>query len=76
MVPPILLFVELPFTCNKTSLDPVHLDPSDPIPGVPPLITVDMVFKAVSKMKPGKAAGPSGIVAEMLKAAGSLVFNS
>ena len=27
-----------------------------------------MVGKAVSKMKPGKAAGPSGIIAEMLKA--------
>ena len=29
-----------------------------------------MVREAVSKMKKGKAAGPSGVVAEMLKAAG------
>ena len=29
-----------------------------------------MVSSAVSKMKSGKAAGPSGIIAEMLKAAG------
>ena len=33
----------------------------------PPL---DMVKKAISKMKSGKAAGPSGIVVEMIKAAG------
>ena len=30
-----------------------------------------MVIKALGKMKSGKAAGPSGIVVEMLKAAGS-----
>ena len=29
-----------------------------------------MVRQAVSKMKKGEAAGPSGVVAEMLKAAG------
>ena len=29
-----------------------------------------MVSSAVSKMKTGKAAGPSGIIAEMIKAAG------
>ena len=33
-------------------------------------ITIDMVKKAISKMKSGKAAGPSGIVVEMIKAAG------
>ena len=33
-------------------------------------ITSEMVKKALSKMKPGKAAGPSGIVVEMIKAAG------
>ena len=37
----------------------------------PPIpITIDMVKKAISKMKSGKAAGPSGIVVEMIKAAG------
>jgi hypothetical protein len=35
------------------------------------LITEGEVRKAMSKMKNGKAAGPSGIVAEMLKAAGN-----
>ena len=29
-----------------------------------------MVKKSISKMKSGKAAGPSGIVVEMIKAAG------
>ena len=29
-----------------------------------------MMKKAISKMKSGKAAGPSGIVVEMIKAAG------
>ena len=33
-------------------------------------ITIDMLNKAISKMKSGKAAGPSGIVVEMIKAAG------
>ena len=33
-------------------------------------ITSEMVNKALSKMKPGKAAGPSGIVVEMIEAAG------
>ena len=37
----------------------------------PPIhIDVEMVVKAITKMKTGKAAGPSGIVAEMLKASG------
>ena len=38
--------------------------------GPPIPITIDMVKKAISKMKSGKAAGPSGIVVEMIKAAG------
>ena len=37
----------------------------------PPIhIDVEMVVKAITKMKTGKAAGPSGIVAERLKASG------
>ena len=32
--------------------------------------SIDLVKKAISKMKLGKAAGPSGIVVEMIKAAG------
>ena len=39
---------------------------ADPVVGPP--ILLEMVAKAIIKMKNGKAAGPSGIVAEMLKA--------
>ena len=50
--------------------DPDHLTHSDPVLGAAPLITVEMVSAAVAKMKPGKAAGPSSVIAEMLKDAG------
>ena len=43
---------------------------ADPVVGPPIYIDVEMVVKAITKMKTGKAAGPSGIVAEMLKASG------
>ena len=43
---------------------------ADPVVGPPIHIDVEMVVKAITKMKTGKAAGPSGIVAEMLKASG------
>ena len=39
--------------------------PSEPI-------SIEMITKAISRMKPGKSAGPSGIVAEMLKPAGEV----
>ena len=38
--------------------------------GLPIPITIDMVKKAVSQMKAGKAPGPSGIVVEIIRAAG------
>ena len=41
------------------------------VEGPPPPITDKMVAKALAKMKSGKSAGPSGIIVEMLKAAGS-----
>ena len=50
--------------------------PSDLLPEVPPVegpqppVTLDLIRKALGKMKCGKAAGPSGVVSEMLKAAG------
>ena len=50
--------------------DPDHLSNQLPLEGPPIPITIDMVKKAISKMKSGKAAGPSGIVVEMIKAAG------
>ena len=43
---------------------------ADPVVGPPIHIDLEMVVKAITKMKTGKAAGPSGIVAEMLKASG------
>ena len=39
-------------------------------PGPPIPITIDMVKKAISQMKAGKAPGPSGVVVEMIRAAG------
>ena len=44
--------------------------PPPPIAGPPPSVSTKLVRKALSKMKCGKAAGPSGIIAEMLKATG------
>ena len=49
--------------------DPDHLSNEPPLE-VPPIpITIDMVKQAISKMKSSKAADPSGIVVEMIKAA-------
>ena len=50
--------------------EPDHLSNEPPLEGPPIPITIDMVKKAISKMMSGKAAGPSGIVVEMIKAAG------
>ena len=41
---------------------------ADPVLGPPPLVTWEMVEKSISKMKLGKAPGPSGVVTKMLKA--------
>ena len=41
---------------------------ADPVVDPPIHITIEMVTKAIMKMKNDKTAGPSGIVAEMLKA--------
>ena len=50
--------------------DPDHLSYQPPVEGPPIPITTDIVKKATSKMKAGKALGPSGIVVEMIPAAG------
>ena len=50
--------------------DEKHLDTGTPKEGPAPKLTREAVQKALLKMKDGKAAGGSGIVAEMLKAAG------
>ena len=43
--------------------DPNHLSDESPVEGPPFPITTDMVKKAISQMKAGKAPGPSGIAA-------------
>ena len=50
--------------------DPDHLSDEPPVEGLPIPITIDMVKKAISKMKAAKAADPSGIVVEMIRAVG------
>ena len=49
--------------------DPDHLSYQPPVEGPPIPITIDMVKKAISQMKAGKAPGPSGIMVEMIRAA-------
>ena len=49
---------------------PNHLSDESPVEGPPIPITSDMVKKAISQMKAGKAPGPSGTVVEMIRAAG------
>ena len=41
-----------------------------PTAGPPILVTTEMVLLAIKCMKIGKAAGPSGVMTEMLKASG------
>ena len=50
--------------------DPNHLSDESPVEGPPIPITIDMVKKAISQMKAGKA--PSGIVVEMIRAVGDM----
>ena len=52
--------------------DPDHLSYQSPVEGPPIPITIDMVKKAISQTKAGKAQGPSGIVVEMIRAAGDM----
>jgi hypothetical protein len=58
-----LLNVEFPW-------DESALPEAPPIAGPPPSISEKQVKKTLGKMKSGKASGPSGIIVEMLKAAG------
>ena len=58
-----LLNVEFPW-------NPEDLSEQSPVEGPSEQITSKMIAKAISKMGMGKAAGPSGIVAEMLKPLG------
>ena len=55
-----LLNVEFPW-------NPEDLSEERPVEGPREPISLEMITKAISKMASGKAGGPSGIVAEMLK---------
>ena len=50
--------------------DSEHLSDETPLEGPPIQITIDMVKKVIFKMKFGKAACPSGVVIEIIRAAG------
>ena len=52
--------------------DPDHLSYQPPVEGPPIPITIDMVKKAISQMNADEAPGPSGIVMEMIRAAGHM----
>ena len=58
-----LLNVEFDWDLDNLSDEP-------PVEGPPITITTDMVKKAISQMKAGEAPRPSGIVVEMIPAAG------
>ena len=51
-------------------LNPEDLSEESPVEGLSEPITLEMITKAITKMASGKAAGPLGIVAEMLKPVG------
>ena len=52
--------------------DPDHLSYQPPVEGPPIQVTSDMVKKAISQMKAGKAPGPSGIVVQTIRATGDM----
>ena len=58
-----LLKVEFPWNLEVLSEKSPVEGPSEPI-------TLEMITKVITKMASGKAAGPSGIIAEMLKPVG------
>ena len=56
--------------------DESHLIMDSPVEGPAPWISKPVVIKALARMKDGKAAGSSGVVAEMLKASGESGFST
>ena len=55
---------------KKEAWNPEDLSEESPVEGPSEPITLEMITKAITKMASGKAAGPSCIVAEMLKPVG------
>ena len=49
---------------------PNHMSDESTVAGPPIRITINVVKKAISQMKAGKAPGPSGIMVERIRAAG------
>ena len=49
--------------------DPEHLSDEPPLEGTSIPITILMMKKFISKMKFSRAAGPSGVVVEMIRVA-------
>ena len=49
--------------------DPEHLSDEPPLEGPSIPITILMMKKVISKIKFSRAAGPSGVVVEMIRAA-------
>ena len=50
--------------------NPEHLSDEPPLEGLSIPITILIVKKVISKIKFSKTAGPSGVVVEMIRAAG------
>ena len=68
----IIIIIRFLINVQGTCWDPNHLSDESPVEGPPIPITIDMVKKAISQMKAGKAPGQSGIVVEMIRAAGDM----
>ena len=52
--------------------NPDDLSDEEPVEGPSEPITVEFIAKAVAMMSIGKAAGPSGIIAEMIQPTGEV----
>ena len=60
-------FLNLEFTWSRYSLSQ-----ADTVSSVSHLIDQNIVRESITKMKNGKAAGPSGLLSGMIKAAGEI----
>ena len=61
-----MLNIDIPWSQNL-----LH---ADPVAGRAQFITCDDILKPLRDMKNGKVAGPSGVIAEMLKAAPDICY--
>ena len=52
-----------------------NMSDKPPVEGAALKITIEMVSKAINKVKADKAAGPSGIITEMIKAANNEIID-